>query len=103
MKTNRKDEDSDDWFILTINKPVRIWNDFWRVGFYFEENNFIWTEISLYKSESDSMSFELIKEYAQKIFGTIHKIDDTKYYFGDKYSMDAVRLVNNNSGWCLVV
>ena len=103
MKTNRKDEDSDDWFILTINKPVRIWNDFWRVGFYFEENNFIWTEISLYKSENDSMSFELIKEYAQKIFGTIHKIDDTKYYFGDKYSMDAVRLVNNNSGWCLVV
>ena len=30
------------------------------LGFYFEENIFIWTEISLYKSESDRMSFELI-------------------------------------------
>lgn len=44
------------------------------MGFYFEENNFIWTEISLYKSESDKMSYELIKEYAQKTFGTIHKL-----------------------------
>ena len=53
------------------------------MGFYFEENNFIWTEISLYKSESDKMSYELIKEYAQKTFGTIHKLDDTEFVFGD--------------------
>ena len=100
IETNRKDED---WFKLVINKPVRIWNDFWRVGFYFEENNFIWTEISLYKSESDKMSYELIKEYAQKTFGTIHKLDDTEFVFGDEHNINAVRLVKNNSGWCLEV
>jgi len=103
IATNKKDEDYEDWFELVINKPVRIWNHFWRVGFYFEEYNFILTEVSPYKSESDRMNFELIKECAQKTFGTIHKIDDTEYFFGDNYNMDAVRLVKNNSGWCLKV
>ena len=73
------------------------------MGFYFEENNFIWTEISLYKSESDKMSYDLIKEYAQKTFGTIHKLDDTEFVVGDEHNINAVRLVKNNSGWCLEV
>ena len=82
---------------------LRIWNHFWRVGFYFEEYNFIWTDISSYKSESDRISFELIKEYAQKAFGTIHKLDDTEFVFGDEHNINAVRLVKNKSGWCLEV
>ena len=46
---------------------------------------------------------ELIKEYAQKTFGTIHKLDDTEFVFGDEHNINAVRLVKNNSGWCLEV
>ena len=49
------------------------------------------------------MSFELIKEYAQKTFGTIQKLDDTEFVFGDEHNINAVRLVKNNSGWCLEV
>ena len=57
----------------------------------------------MYESESDRMSFELIKECAQKTFGPIHKLDDTEFVFGDEHNINVVRLVKNNSGWCLEV
>ena len=93
------------YYESTINKPVIIWGERWKVKVSFEYNDckdfcYCATILSLYKPEDEKKDFLLMKAYGQKAFGTAHRKDSTEYIFENKKN---VYLRKRSSVWLLIV